>query len=93
VEIAVSDEGIGIAEAERHRIFERFYRVDPARSRETGGTGLGLAIVKHTVGNHGGEVSVWSEPGSGSTFTIKLPVARGRDVSASHPTLEQTGRQ
>jgi two-component system sensor histidine kinase SenX3 len=89
VEIAVSDEGIGIAEAEQARIFERFYRVDPARSRETGGTGLGLAIVKHTVGNHGGEVTLWSQPGSGSTFTIKLPAV------TAHPAadLEPTGAQ
>jgi len=73
VEIAVKDQGIGIAELDQERIFERFYRVDPARSRATGGTGLGLAIVKHIVGNHGGEVSVWSQPGAGSTFTIRLP--------------------
>jgi two-component system sensor histidine kinase SenX3 len=76
VEIAVTDQGIGIPEGEQERIFERFYRVDPARSRETGGTGLGLAIVKHTVGNHGGEVTVWSQPGSGTTFTIRLASAR-----------------
>jgi two-component system sensor histidine kinase SenX3 len=73
VEITVSDEGIGIDVDDQERIFERFYRVDPARSRETGGTGLGLAIVKHIVNNHGGEVAVWSQPGSGSTFTIRLP--------------------
>jgi two-component system sensor histidine kinase SenX3 len=90
VEIAVSDEGIGIAEPDQGRIFERFYRVDPARSRETGGTGLGLAIVKHTIGNHGGEVSVWSEPGSGSTFTIRLPVASVDDEAVdTPPTLQQ----
>jgi two-component system sensor histidine kinase SenX3 len=93
VEIAVSDEGIGIAEAEQGRIFERFYRVDPARSRETGGTGLGLAIVKHTVGNHGGEVSVWSQPGAGSTFMIRLPAVRVQDdVSEGlEQSLQQTG--
>jgi two-component system sensor histidine kinase SenX3 len=96
VEIAVTDQGIGIAEAERERIFERFYRVDQARSRETGGTGLGLAIVKHTVGNHGGEVTVWSQPGSGSTFTIRLPAVHRR--STVNPTdfastLEQAGAQ
>jgi two-component system sensor histidine kinase SenX3 len=73
VEIAVKDQGIGIAEVDQERIFERFYRVDPARSRATGGTGLGLAIVKHIVGNHGGEVTVWSRPGAGSTFTMRLP--------------------
>ncbi|HWB65954.1 MAG TPA: ATP-binding protein [Mycobacteriales bacterium] len=72
VEITVTDQGIGISPREQVRIFERFYRVDRARSRHTGGTGLGLAIVKHTVENHGGEVSVWSRPGEGSTFTIRL---------------------
>jgi two-component system sensor histidine kinase SenX3 len=73
VEIAVTDEGVGIAHADLGRIFERFYRVDPARSRETGGTGLGLSIVKHVMNNHGGEVTVWSTPGVGSTFTLRLP--------------------
>jgi two-component system sensor histidine kinase SenX3 len=73
VEIAVKDQGIGIAELDQERIFERFYRVDPARSRATGGTGLGLAIVKHIVSNHGGQVTVWSQPGAGSTFTMRLP--------------------
>jgi len=73
VEVAVKDQGIGIAELDQERIFERFYRVDPARSRVTGGAGLGLAIVKHIVGNHGGQVTVWSQPGAGSTFTVKLP--------------------
>ena len=73
VEISVTDQGVGIDSADRERIFERFYRADPARSRETGGTGLGLAIVKHIVSNHGGEVTVWSQLGSGSTFTIRLP--------------------
>jgi two-component system, OmpR family, sensor histidine kinase SenX3 len=75
VEIAVTDQGVGIPEAERDRVFERFFRVDTARSRNTGGTGLGLAIVKHVVQNHGGDVRVWSHPGSGSTFTIRLPEA------------------
>jgi two-component system sensor histidine kinase SenX3 len=73
IDISVTDQGIGIAEGDRDRIFERFYRVDPARSRATGGTGLGLAIVKNIVTNHLGTVSVWSSPGSGSTFTIRLP--------------------
>lgn len=73
VEIAVSDQGIGIAEADRERIFERFYRADEARSRRTGGTGLGLSIVKHATQRHGGEVRLWSRPGRGSTFTIRLP--------------------
>jgi two-component system sensor histidine kinase SenX3 len=73
VDIAVTDQGIGIAESERDRIFERFYRVDPARSRATGGTGLGLAIVRNIVTNHLGSIAVWSQVGSGSTFTIRLP--------------------
>ncbi len=74
-EITVTDQGIGIPAEDLDRVFERFYRVDPARSRETGGTGLGLAIVKHIVNNHGGHVRVWSVPGSGSTFTLELPSA------------------
>jgi two-component system sensor histidine kinase SenX3 len=73
VEISVTDQGIGIPERELDRIFERFYRVDPARSRATGGTGLGLSIVKHIAATHGGEVSVWSVEGNGSTFTLRLP--------------------
>src|SRR5205823_3788884 len=73
VDISVIDQGLGIAEADLDRIFERFYRVDPARSRATGGTGLGLAIVKNIVTNHVGTVSVRSVVGSGSTFTIRLP--------------------
>lgn len=73
VEIAVSDQGTGIPTGDLERVFERFYRSDPARSRATGGTGLGLAIVKHIAGNHGGRVSVWSSEGVGSTFTLHLP--------------------
>jgi two-component system sensor histidine kinase SenX3 len=72
--ISVADQGIGIPEAEVERIFERFYRVDPARSRETGGTGLGLSIVKHIINKHGGEISVWSSENVGSTFSIRLPI-------------------
>ncbi len=75
IEIAVTDQGIGISEKDRDRVFERFYRVDPARSRATGGTGLGLAIVKHVAASHGGEVTVWSAEGQGSTFTLRLPEA------------------
>ncbi|MGV9312743.1 sensor histidine kinase [Streptomyces sp. NPDC003691] len=75
IEIAVTDQGIGISEKDRERVFERFYRVDPARSRATGGTGLGLAIVKHVAASHGGEVTVWSSEGQGSTFTLRLPEA------------------
>jgi len=74
VEIAVTDQGIGIDEADRERIFERFYRADEARSRRTGGTGLGLSIVKHATQRHGGEVRLWSRPGHGSTFTMRLPL-------------------
>ena len=74
VEIAVADQGIGIQESELERIFERFYRVDPARSRETGGTGLGLSIVKHVATKHGGEINVWSSPTVGSTFALRLPI-------------------
>ncbi len=72
-EISVKDQGVGIPEKDLERIFERFYRVDQARSRETGGTGLGLSIVKHVATNHGGDISVWSVEGAGSTFTIRLP--------------------
>jgi two-component system, OmpR family, sensor histidine kinase SenX3 len=74
VEISVADQGIGIPERDLERIFERFYRVDPARSRATGGTGLGLAIVKHVTAAHGGEVTVLSTEGAGSTFTLRLPL-------------------
>lgn len=74
VEISVTDQGYGIPEVELDRIFERFYRVDPARSRATGGTGLGLSIVKHIAASHGGEVGVWSVQGAGSTFTLRLPL-------------------
>ncbi|MDQ2836313.1 MAG: ATP-binding protein [Actinomycetota bacterium] len=77
--ISVADQGIGIAETEQDRVFERFYRVDQARSRATGGTGLGLAIVKNIATNHGGNVAVWSVVGAGSTFTIRLPLASRSD--------------
>lgn len=78
VEISVADRGIGISEADRTRIFERFYRVDSARSRNTGGTGLGLSIVRHVIQNHGGEIQVWSKLGAGSTFTVRLQAADSR---------------
>ncbi|MER5362633.1 ATP-binding protein [Streptomyces sp. NPDC002785] len=90
IEIAVTDQGIGISETDRERVFERFYRVDPARSRATGGTGLGLAIVKHVAASHGGEVTVWSSEGQGSTFTLRLPEAgsvRERDRSSGGPLI------
>ena len=73
VEISVVDQGIGIPPGEMDRIFERFYRVDPARHRSTGGTGLGLSIVKHVAATHGGDIRVWSVEGQGSTFTLSLP--------------------
>ena len=81
-EIAVSDQGIGIPEKDLERIFERFYRVDPARSRLTGGTGLGLSIVKHIANNHGGDVSLWSVENAGSTFTIRFPIATAEIVES-----------
>jgi two-component system sensor histidine kinase SenX3 len=73
IEIAVTDRGIGIAAADQERVFERFFRVDKARSRATGGTGLGLAIVKHVAANHNGSIRLWSQPGTGSTFTLSIP--------------------
>jgi signal transduction histidine kinase len=73
--LSITDTGIGIKSADQARIFERFYRVDKARSRELGGTGLGLAIVKHLTQAFGGRVAVQSSPGQGSTFTVELPVA------------------
>ncbi|MCT2585684.1 sensor histidine kinase [Actinophytocola gossypii] len=84
VEIAVTDRGIGIPADEQQRVFERFYRLDKARSRATGGTGLGLAIVKHVAANHGGEVKLWSRPGTGSTFTLRIPAHNGSS-NGSHP--------
>ncbi len=73
IEICIADEGVGIPARDLDRIFERFYRVDRARSRETGGTGLGLAIVRHIATNHGGDVAVRSREGEGSTFTLRIP--------------------
>jgi len=73
VEIAVTDRGIGIARSDQERVFERFFRVDKARSRATGGTGLGLAIVKHVAANHNGAIRLWSQQGTGSTFTLSIP--------------------
>ncbi len=85
VEIVVTDQGRGIAPTDQERIFERFYRVDPARSRATGGTGLGLSIVKHICENHGGVVGVRSEEGHGSTFTIRLPAAQRTPTRGGPP--------
>jgi len=73
VELSVTDRGIGIAPEHQERVFERFFRVDAARSRATGGTGLGLAIVKHVAANHNGQVRLWSRQDTGSTFTVVLP--------------------
>ena len=93
VDISITDRGIGIPANEIDRIFERFYRVDPARHRSTGGTGLGLSIVKHVAASHGGEVRVWSVEGQGSTFTLTLPrkpgVPNAQAVTATAP-LELT---
>jgi len=82
VDISVTDQGIGIPDADLDRIFERFYRVDPARSRLTGGTGLGLSIVKHVALKHGGEVKVWSSESVGSTFSLRLPIYSANEESA-----------
>jgi two-component system sensor histidine kinase SenX3 len=87
-EVTVTDSGIGIPPQDRARIFERFYRVDQSRASSTGGTGLGLAIVKHVASNHGGSVSVWSEEGAGSTFTLRIPL-----VSAATGERPQIGAE
>ncbi|MGN6162893.1 MAG: sensor histidine kinase [Marmoricola sp.] len=86
VEISVTDQGVGIPPNEIERIFERFYRVDPARHRSTGGTGLGLSIVKHVVASHGGDVRVWSVEGQGSTFTLTLPRAYATSTHSEEGT-------
>jgi two-component system sensor histidine kinase SenX3 len=80
IEISVTDRGIGIDKDDQERVFERFFRVDKARSRATGGTGLGLAIVKHVAANHNGAIRLWSQPGTGSTFTLSIP---------AHPRSEE----
>ncbi|HEX7269562.1 MAG TPA: ATP-binding protein [Streptosporangiaceae bacterium] len=94
-QISVADQGIGIPERDLERIFERFYRVDAARSRATGGTGLGLAIVKHVVAAHGGKVTVWSKEGVGSTFTLRLPAIRNTPAADGTPAagLAQPARE
>ena len=92
VEVVVADHGPGIAPEVQERIFERFFRVDPARSRATGGTGLGLSIVKHVSAIHGGSVSVWSQEGRGSTFTLSLPAGDRRQVEVPfHGTPAENG--
>ena len=93
VQIRVVDQGIGIPADAQKRIFERFYRVDPARSRATGGTGLGLSITKHIVQDAGGTISVWSRPGEGSTFTIDLPKAEDQSEDDDLPEDEHQSRQ
>lgn len=93
VEIAVTDQGVGIPEDELDRVFERFFRSDPARSRNTGGSGLGLSIVKHVVQNHGGDIRVWSQPGKGSTFTIRLPSAESAAAPSDRGTAKSQSKQ
>ncbi|WP_307309533.1 sensor histidine kinase [Pseudarthrobacter enclensis] len=88
VSISVTDQGEGLSPEDQERVFERFYRVDAARSRHTGGTGLGLSIVKHVASNHGGEVTLWSQPGQGSTFTLRLPEMEGQDNDAGTQASE-----
>ena len=88
IEIAVTDRGIGIARADQERVFERFFRVDKARSRATGGTGLGLAIVKHVAANHNGSIRLWSQPGTGSTFTLSIPAFSDGETEDDHQERE-----
>ncbi|GAA1049448.1 sensor histidine kinase [Arthrobacter russicus] len=92
VSVSVSDQGDGISTEEQERIFERFYRVDAARSRQTGGTGLGLSIVKHVISNHGGEVTVWSQQGKGSTFTVRLPEMESQQNQGADGGIEDARR-
>lgn len=91
VQVSVTDQGPGIAPEEQERIFERFYRVDAARTRQTGGTGLGLSIVKHVISNHGGEITLWSQPGQGSTFTVRMPRHEQADEPPRAPAAAGTG--
>jgi two-component system sensor histidine kinase SenX3 len=91
VALTVRDHGVGIPPGDLDRIFERFYRVDRARSRETGGTGLGLAIVRHVATNHGGSVTVESVEGVGSAFTLHLPARTGADDAAAPPAPHTIG--
>jgi two-component system sensor histidine kinase SenX3 len=90
IQISVTDRGVGIAPEYAERVFERFFRIDPARSRATGGTGLGLAIVKHVAANHGGTATVWSRPGTGSTFTLRIPAVSSPPGSAKVAAAEQS---
>ena len=89
----MTDQGPGIPADEQERVFERFYRLDSARARSTGGSGLGLSIVRHVMESHGGEVTLWSQPGQGSTFTLRLPRLESEEVqsvSSSGSSLEET---
>ncbi|HZK04644.1 MAG TPA: ATP-binding protein [Actinomycetaceae bacterium] len=90
VKIAVVDQGIGIPSEAHDRVFERFYRVDSARSRATGGTGLGLSIVKHIAADHGGEVTLWSKPGRGSTLTLEIPQFTAQQADEELPEAAAT---
>ncbi|MHC6595220.1 sensor histidine kinase [Arthrobacter sp. C152] len=90
VSISVTDQGEGLSAEDQERVFERFYRVDAARSRHTGGTGLGLSIVKHVASNHGGEVTLWSQPGHGSTFTLRLPEMEEQEGAGEAPASPAT---
>ena len=89
----VVDQGVGIPAADLDRVFERFYRVDKARARQTGGTGLGLAIVRHVANNHGGVVSVQSQEGEGSTFTFRLPARLLGPAPEANESADQIGVQ
>lgn len=92
IEIAVTDRGIGIARKDQERVFERFFRSDKARSRATGGSGLGLAIVKHVAANHNGSIRLWSQPGTGSTFTLSIPANRDNDGQTDEEFNEGFGQ-
>jgi two-component system sensor histidine kinase SenX3 len=90
IEIAVTDRGIGIDRKDQERVFERFFRADKARSRATGGTGLGLAIVKHVAANHNGAIGLWSQLGTGSTFTLSIPAYDGESEPSNQPPERET---
>ncbi|XAS69635.1 ATP-binding protein [Micrococcaceae bacterium Sec5.7] len=92
IAVSVTDQGGGLTPEDQERVFERFYRVDAARSRHTGGTGLGLSIVKHVISNHGGEVTLWSQPGQGSTFTLRLPEMEGQEENDEPAPRSTSGR-
>jgi two-component system sensor histidine kinase SenX3 len=91
-EIVVTDSGAGISPEDQQRIFERFYRADPSRSRDTGGTGLGLSIVKHVAKIHRGEIKLFSQVGVGSTFTLRIPLATAADPATGTIDLVSEGK-